>query len=247
MVVFNGPIACMPSPPLTLWTASLPTSPCPLLSPLPSVSPQSSSHCSSLAPSPTTTYPTLPIATPLSLPHLNYGSSVVIRPTPWNQSYGMEQVWLSEFHRLFSNYYQQVWILQPVEHKPIANRSMHTFVDSAKVRFCCDKCGHGWTSMKGRVVFWFDLLSPYYSNGFVAFKLYGQQCDRCKTDGYEQAMWYPEEVCKVLTNLYNKVGQLFYGFYQPPIEKTRRSGKPRTPHNSDLCQACKDGLCVDRK
>ena len=128
---------------------------------------------------------------------------------------GMEQVWLSEFHRLFSNYYQQVWILHPVQHKPVANNSLHTFVDSAKVRFCCDvrqqswirnlfkinfmrqKCGHGWTSMKGRVVFWFDLLSPYYSNGFVAFKLYGQQCDRCKSDRYEQAMWYPEEVCKV--------------------------------------------------
>ncbi|CAG2173111.1 unnamed protein product [Oppiella nova] len=197
MVVFNTPLPCMPSPPLTLWTTSLPGSPCPLISPMPSVSPLSSSHCSSLAPSPTTT---LPIASPLSLSAFNYGTSVVIRPTTWNQSYGMEQ-----------------------------------------------KCGHGWTSMKGRVVFWFDLLSPYYSNGFVAFKLYGQQCDRCKTDGYEQAMWYPEEVCKVLTNLYNKVGQLFYGFYQPPIEKTRRSGKPRTPHNSDLCQACKDGLCADRK
>ena len=50
----------------------------------------------------------------------------------------MEQVWLSEFHRLFSNYYQQIWILQPVDHKPVANNSLHTFVDSAKVRFCCD-------------------------------------------------------------------------------------------------------------
>lgn len=51
--------------------------------------------------------------------------------------------------------------------------------------------------MKGRVAFWFDLLPPYYLYGFVAFKLYGQQCERCKTDRYEQAMWYPEEVCKV--------------------------------------------------
>ena len=40
---------------------------------------------------------------------------------------GMEQVWLSEFHRLFSNYYQQVWILQPVEHKPVANNSFAYF------------------------------------------------------------------------------------------------------------------------
>ena len=117
--------------------------------------------------------------------------------------------------------------------------------------------------MKGRVAFWFDLIYVY---GIVAFKLYGQQCDRCKADRYEQPMWYPEEVrkvisrhslsfnlifsnntCQVLINVYNKVGQVFYNFYSPPIEKTRRAGKPRTPHNSDLCQACKDGLCADRK
>lgn len=55
-------------------------------------------------------------------------------------------------------------------------------------------CGHGWTSMKGRVAFWFDL---FYFTGIVAFKLYGQKCDHCKGDRYEQPMWYPEEVNKV--------------------------------------------------
>lgn len=62
--------------------------------------------------------------------------------------------------------------------------------------------------MKGRVAFWFDL---FYVYGIVAFKLYGQKCDRCKTDRYEQPMWYPEEVTKVLINVYNRVGQVYYG------------------------------------
>lgn len=97
--------------------------------------------------------------------------------------------------------------------------------------------------MKGRVAFWFDFYCIY---GIVAFKLYGQKCDHCKEDRYEQPMWYPEEVQKVLINVYNRVGQAFYGFQCPPIEKTRRVGKPRTPHNSQLCQACKDGVCSDR-
>lgn len=58
------------------------------------------------------------------------------------------------------------------------------------------ECGHGWTSMKGRVIFWFQL--NYGSNmGYVMFKLYGQQCQRCKNGKYEHAMWYPEEVIKV--------------------------------------------------
>ena len=98
--------------------------------------------------------------------------------------------------------------------------------------------------MKGRVAFWFDLMMSY---GIVAFKLYGQVCDRCKDQRYESPMWYPEEVQKVLINLYNRVGQAYYGFYAPMIEKNRRAGKPRTPHNADLCQACQDGVCSDRK
>jgi len=169
---------------------------------------------------------------------------LVITPSSWKQSYGMEHVWMKEFNNLFGYYVPHMWYLQPVESRPTGGNKLHTFVDSAKVRFCCDECGHGWTSMKGRVAFWFDL---FYVYGIVAFKLYGQKCDRCKTERYEQPMWYPEEVTKVLINVYNRVGQVFYGFYSPPIEKMRRAGKPRTPHNGTLCQACKDGLCADRK
>lgn len=51
--------------------------------------------------------------------------------------------------------------------------------------------------MKGRVVFWFDLLPPNFNIGIVAIKLFGQLCDACKLGNYEQPMWYPEEVTKV--------------------------------------------------
>lgn len=169
--------------------------------------------------------------------------SVVTLPA-WKQSYGMEQVWQCEFRTLFCQYAPHAWVLLPVNQKPagvwISN------VDSAKVRFCCEDCGHGWTSMKGRVAFWF-LLNPASGEGIVCLKLYGQQCDRCKSGNYEPAMWYPEEVIKVLVNIYNKVGQAYYGFQQAPFHRARRPGKPRTPHNSELCQACKDGVCAERR
>lgn len=146
------------------------------------------------------------------------------------------------------------------------------FIDSAKVRFCCDSCGHGWTSMKGRVVFWYELFELVHDNdtqssnqedkndnqttaeannslvGYCAYKLFGQQCDICKIENrFERPMWYPEEVAKVLGNLYNKFGQVYFGFKMPAIDKQRRAGKPKTSHNSSLCQACHDGVCTDRK
>ncbi|KAH8039979.1 hypothetical protein HPB51_009235 [Rhipicephalus microplus] len=107
---------------------------------------------------------------------------------------GMEQVWQAEFQKLFSQYVPQTWYLLPVVQRPIGV-NWQTFVDSAKVRFCCEECGHGWTSMKGRISFWFLLTS--HGEGLVTFKLYGQQCDKCKVGRYEPAMWYPEEVVKV--------------------------------------------------
>jgi hypothetical protein len=134
------------------------------------------------------------------------------------------------------------------------------FIDSAKVRFCCDSCGHGWTSMKGRVVFWYELFElvdgPSRKNaegvsnliGYCAYKLFGQQCDVCKIENrFERPMWYPEEVTKVLCNLFNKIGQVYFGLRMPTIDKQRRAGKPKTSHNNQLCQACHDGVCTDRK
>ncbi|CAM1323703.1 RTP4 (predicted) [Pycnogonum litorale] len=156
----------------------------------------------------------------------------------------MEQVWHGEFVKLFSQYFPNIWYLSPITQRP--NGQWNYFMDSAKVRFCCDDCGHGWTSMKGRVVFWYFFNSAS-GEGIIKFKLYGQRCQKCNSNRFESAMWYPEEVVKVLVNIYNKVGQIYYGFYQPPIHKARRPGKPRNPHNQELCQACQDGVCSERR
>jgi len=154
---------------------------------------------------------------------------------------GMEVVWHGEFSRLFSNFYPpHVWFLTITTQAPQFKWKYHR--DSAKVRFCCQECGNGWTSMKGRVIFWFH-LNHATNEGFVQFKLYGQQCKKCNSGKFEYVMWYPEEVSKVMSNLYHKVGQTFYGFMQPPIRIDRRPGRPRNQHNADLCQACRDGEC----
>lgn len=54
----------------------------------------------------------------------------------------MERVWMSEFRRIFSAFYNELWSIQPVERKPTGIK-MHMFVDSAKVRFCCDVSNSG--------------------------------------------------------------------------------------------------------
>nr|XP_027203383.1 uncharacterized protein LOC113797232 [Dermatophagoides pteronyssinus] len=198
---------------------------------------------------PTIYHPTAIPSLKTSLKELYADLGVYYNPVPWNQSFGMERVWMSEFRRIFSQFSTELWSIQPVDKKPTthSNIRLHMFVDSAKVRFCCERCSHSWTSMKGRIVFWFNLLQPNFKCGIVAIKLFGQRCDSCNRDNsFEQPMWYPEEVTKVLMNLYNRVGQIFYGFEKTKYERQRRMGKPRQQHNKSLCQACQEGICLNR-
>ncbi|GAB1606123.1 receptor-transporting protein 4-like [Argonauta hians] len=187
--------------------------------------------------------PGIPAATPPTPIYLCVENNVNTNTSPVSiPSSSMEMVWHGEFDRLFCQYLPDLWCLLSTNYPP-SNR-WRTFKDSAKVRFSCQQCGHGWTSMKGRVIFWFH-LNFATSCGYVMFKLYGQQCMRCNNGCYEPAMWYPEEVVKVIGNVYNRIGQLHYGFVRPPLRIDRRAGKPRNQHNADLCQACKEGLCKE--
>lgn len=168
----------------------------------------------------------------------------VFLPHPVNplmNSTNMEVVWHGIFNKLFSQYAPHRWSLEPLIDQ-CEPKDCCTFNDSAKVRFLCKNCGNAWTSMKGRVIFWIRGNSAN-SAGTVYFKLFGQQCGKCNPGTFEHAMWYPEEVVKVVTNVFNRVGQLFYGFQQPVMSVVRRTGRPRTQHNSKLCQACAMNIC----
>jgi len=185
---------------------------------------------------------TLPVAqlTPIITDYAPPTAHVPIDP--------MEALWHSQFDQLFGSFWSSFgtyWRLVPkaLVGYPVTNWNMHS--DAAKVRFLCEVCGHGWTSMKGRVVFWYQLDAR--GCGTVAFSLFGQKCQQCSRDGFDHftsAMWYQEEVVKVLYNVFNRVGQTYYGFQRPAYVKNRRPGKPRSQHASELCQACELGVCT---
>ncbi|XP_046464339.1 uncharacterized protein LOC124210076 isoform X1 [Daphnia pulex] len=173
-------------------------------------------------------------------------------PLPgWNPlPYGLERFWKNSFLWLFIELYENnhLWTLKPVEKPPIEDGKgtpWETVIHSAKVRFNCEMANHGWTSMQGRVVFWFRILYGIESGfvrGEVVFKLYGQKCERCTSGAFETALWYPEEIANAMWNLYSKVAEKFYGRPVDKVVRGLRGGKPRTPHKPELCQSCSDGL-----
>ncbi|KAK4309980.1 hypothetical protein Pmani_018447 [Petrolisthes manimaculis] len=190
------------------------------------------------APPPATAHcPTVPLPQ-LSRTSFHIGYYVPPAVEPGDPYGGLEDVWNQHFELLFRNL-PNMWTFGPAETTP---SGWQVFKDMAKVRFSCQRCSHGWTSMYGMVVFYYhwDIAS---NQGNVRFLLTGQKCNHCNPDGFETPMWYPEEAQKVMTNLYHEVANRVYQLQTPPLIRDRRHGRPRHQHNSSMCQACRQGLC----
>lgn len=67
----------------------------------------------------------------------------------------MAQHWHEMFDQIFVDFNPDKWKLEPTN-VPMP-QGWRTFKDSAKVKFVCD-CGNSWTSMNGRVIFWFNKI-----------------------------------------------------------------------------------------
>ncbi|CAL4119027.1 unnamed protein product, partial [Meganyctiphanes norvegica] len=93
---------------------------------------------------------------------------------------GLEQNWNQHFEVLFRNL-PNVWFFGPCD-EPL--EGWWIFKDMAKVRFSCQVCQHGWTSMYGLVVFYYrwDIGN---NQGDVRFMLTGQKCNQCSASGFE--------------------------------------------------------------
>ncbi|ELU16521.1 hypothetical protein CAPTEDRAFT_185483 [Capitella teleta] len=141
----------------------------------------------------------------------------------------LHYVWHDHFDAKFGMFAER-WFLAPKEFTSLKN--YHVYKDSAKVRFCCPNCGNGWTSMKGRVIFWY-WLDHANSTGMVEFRLFGQICKKCEHPDFVNAMWYPEEVIKVIDNLHVRIGVRHYGFpVSTLMNLERRHGRPQHQHDS---------------
>ncbi|KAF7261535.1 hypothetical protein EG68_02314 [Paragonimus skrjabini miyazakii] len=127
--------------------------------------------------------------------------------------------------------------------------------DEAKTRFMCSPCSRQWTSMKGSITFvvvmshWLGgpiQLSEWtvQPGANVFFELFPQSCGDC--DLLCQPKWYPEEIFKVIRNLFVRIHDQFYGDMIPWDDQwnwQRRDGQPSGPHDSQKCVACQNGFC----
>jgi len=149
-------------------------------------------------------------------------------------------VFHAEFQLTFGRYFtSHQWALMPLGTDGTCKLPADAVcdVEIAKVRFECDSCGHCWTSMRGQISFFFDCQSH-----ILYFKLFTQNCDRC--GDICSPLWYPEEVCRVMRNVFVIVNRDVYPDLVTPIKSNhyRRFGNPKGQHHG--CESCRDGVCV---
>lgn len=151
----------------------------------------------------------------------------------------MGLVFHAEFQLTFGRYFPDSWILLPLDLDGPCKLPTDTIcdVEIAKVRFECDACRHCWTSMRGQISFFFHCQSHV-----LYFKLFTQNCDQCGT--LSSPLWYPEEVCRVIRNVFVNVQEKVYPDINTPIQANhhRRFGNPKGQHHG--CESCRDGVCV---
>ena len=67
----------------------------------------------------------------------------------------MSKKWKKAFEEIFVVFSPDKWKLGPTDRD--MPRGWRQFNDSAKVKFLC-ACGNSWTSMAGRIIFWFKKI-----------------------------------------------------------------------------------------
>ncbi|CAF4933701.1 unnamed protein product [Rotaria sp. Silwood1] len=149
----------------------------------------------------------------------------------------MGLIFHAEFQLTFGRYFMaDRWLLMPLGTNGICRLPADAVcdVEIAKVRFECVSCGHCWTSMRGQISFFYDCQSY-----ILYFKLFTQVCDHCGNICIP--LWYPEEVCRVMRNVFVSVNQHMYSNIKTPIESNhhRRFGNPKGQHHG--CESCRDG------
>lgn len=133
-------------------------------------------------------------------------------------------------------------------------------VDNAKAQFQCPntRCKHIWTSMRGRISF---SIAHTQFGCIIALKIFGQTCEKCST--HTDALWYIDEVCRVMKNL---AGCIFARYYSDMFnvvdltiqttnqnisrparhvnhDRNQRQGRMLAPHKREFCEACQRGMC----
>ena len=116
----------------------------------------------------------------------------------------------------------------------------------AKVRYTCPSCKHIWTSGLGQFAAIIDQKRVRRGCYAINFRVlaYTHDCKNCQVRG--EVKPYEDELERISTIIARESLQSF-GFTYDKEDKPAKKCRPRSKHLSNLCQACRVGVCPQRR
>uniref|UniRef100_A0A8C6E4G7 3CxxC-type domain-containing protein n=1 Tax=Moschus moschiferus TaxID=68415 RepID=A0A8C6E4G7_MOSMO len=110
--------------------------------------------------------------------------------------------------------------------------------------FQCSLCSRNWASAQVQVLFHMH-WSDRESRGQVKMRVFAQRCQKCSQPSFEVPKFTEENISRILNNLVLQILKKCYRegikFVKSPMIKDIAL---KGPHNSDNCEACLQGFCV---
>ncbi|XP_008542063.1 receptor-transporting protein 3 [Equus przewalskii] len=161
-----------------------------------------------------------------------------------------EEVWKQVFQELI----QEVkpwhkWTLRLDESllPGIQKRGWTQYQQWGFARFQCSSCSRTWASARVQVLFHMH-WSEVKSRGRVKMRVFAQRCQKCSQPPFEVPEFTNENISRILNNLVVRILKKCYGEEFKLTEEIPmiREISLEGPHDSDNCEACLQGFCVQR-
>ncbi len=111
------------------------------------------------------------------------------------------------------------------------------------MKFVCPNCSRFWMSGKGVALLNFKAVEDGEDSYIIYYNVvvFGQECQRCETHGDKFVDDESLEVCaaKLAKYALDRLGYEYERAIRPD------NGVETPPHKSELCDACKAGMCID--
>lgn len=107
-------------------------------------------------------------------------------------------------------------------------------------RFTCRRCSNSWSSSRASMLFHYRLGRK---SGLVLLRLFRQQCRECNNPIQHKPQVNSDQMDQVLDRLILKILKNCYGVPNLVEEGRVVIHRKTKPHESDLCEACRLGMC----
>ncbi|XP_072894915.1 receptor-transporting protein 3-like [Hemitrygon akajei] len=153
--------------------------------------------------------------------------------------------WIEHFNNLIEEQCSEPWslnfrynIVNELDDRQRAN-GWKIYQTSAFGKFNC-RCSNSWSSARVNIIFHYRLKQQ---RGSVLLRPFRQQCRECTNPQWLKPQVNSTQMDQVLGRLIAKILKNCYKV--PDVDDRDRFLKPRrtSPHEKDLCEACKLGIC----